>query len=139
MKFSLDTEKVENIKLTITDNEKESLVDAVQELCFGISSFIMDFMMQWGIDTEEKATSFKDVCTSCINRNLDTMVEEIISVPVDDDLENDIKSLTEQLEGAVFSDAEIKNIVAIVHKKGSIEAAMDFLVDVGKENGIDFV
>ncbi len=78
MKFTLDTNECENIKLEITDEERENVVSAIQEFCFGMSSFFVDFLMKFGCDTEEKAKKLQEACMSCMGRNLDVMIKDIL-------------------------------------------------------------
>ena len=139
MKFNLDTTDCENIKLKITDEECEDVASAIQEFCFGMSSFFVDFFMQLNCDTEEKAKKLQDVCVSCINRNLDVMVKEILldNEDISDELESDIDMLKSEMKKHGFSDSEIENIVKLVRNSGSVEAANDVLMNIAKQNGVD--
>ena len=140
MKFTLDTNECENIKLEITDEESESVASAIQEFCFGMSSFFVDFMMKLGFNTEEVAKSFQELCMSCIAKNLDVMIKDILldNNETSYELENDIETLKSEMKSHGFSDKEIENIVDLVSDCGSIEAANDILKKIGEQNGIDW-
>lgn len=140
MKFTLDTNECENIKLEITDEESESVASAIQEFCFGMSSFFVDFLMKLGCDTEEKAKKLQEVCMSCMGRNLDVMIKDILldDNETSDDLENDIETLKSEMKNHGFSDKENENIVDLVRDCGSVEAAKDVLKKIGEQNGIEW-
>lgn len=140
MKFALDTNNCENIKLEITDTESEDIASAIQEFCFGMSSFFVDFLMKLGCDTEEKAKKLQEVCISCMDRNLDVMIKDVL---LDDkvssnELESDIEMLKSEMKSRGFSDKEIENIVDLVRDSGSIEAANYVLKKIGEQNGVNW-
>ena len=140
MKFTLDTNECENIKLEITDEESEDVASAIHEFCFGISSFFVDFMMKLGFNTEEVTKSFQELCMSCIARNLDVMIKNILLDDSEnsDEQETDIETLKSEMKNHGFSEKEIENIVDLVRDCGSIEAAKDILKKIGEQNGIDW-
>ena len=142
MRFSLDSENYEDIHIEITDKEqKGELQDVIQEFCFGMASFFVDFASQLNCDTE-KARGLKDVCISCINRNIEHILDNGILEDddnSDDDLsEDDLDELLEGLRAADFSEEEIDSVIELVKSFGSIEAATDYLKTIGEDHGIDW-
>ena len=102
--------------------------------------FFVDFLMKLGCDTEEKAKKLQEVCMSCMGRNLDVMIKDILldDNETSDDLENDIETLKSEMKSHGFSDKEIENIVDLVRDCGSIDAANDVLKKIGEQSGIDW-
>ena len=136
MKFNLDTNNCEEIKIEIEKNEADDLSSAIQEFSFGIASFFTDFMMKLNCDTEEKADKVRDICMSCVNNNLNVMVKEILLDDIDEDLEIEIEELLNEMRERDFSEEECSNIADIVRDSGSMSAAIEYLKKVGEENGI---
>ena len=73
MKFSLDTEKYEDIKLHLDPDT--TLEEDIHELCFALAAFYVGFCMHVGLD-EEKARSFLEVCQPCVARDVEAMLSE---------------------------------------------------------------
>ena len=98
MQFNLDTEHCEGLKLRITDKERQDgLAVAIQEFCFGMASFFVDFAMKLNCDAKQ-AMKLKEVCFSCIDNNIDDMVNkhsllEPKETEVDEDEINDYITL----------------------------------------------
>ena len=54
MKFQLDTEDMETIKLTFSDEDLENeLSENIQDFCYGMAAFFVDFAQKIGCDTKK--------------------------------------------------------------------------------------
>lgn len=142
MRFSLDSENYENIHIEISEEEqKGELQDIIQEFCFAMASFFADFASKLNCNIEQ-AKELKNVCISCINRNIDYFLDNGIldnDYDSDDELSEDaLDELLESLRAANFSEEEIENIIELVKSSGGIEAATDYLKAIGEDNGIDW-
>ena len=112
MKFNLDTEKM-NISLSFNEDATgDELIDVVQDFCFGMASFFIDFAMKLNYTSEDVA-DLKDVCISCINRNIDVMVEKGVLDDEEEDYDedNDLDELIDKMNESGFSADEIDNII----------------------------
>ena len=142
MIIKLDTNDYEGISLTITDEERENgTVDLIQEFCYAMAALFTDFSMKLNCDTEQ-AKGLKDVCLSCIERNIDSILDEGV-LEYDDDEEEvidaeEIDELKDRLTEAGFDNEEIQNIIALVENSGGIENATDFLKSIGDAAGVDW-
>lgn len=132
MQFSLDTEHCEEMKLTITDKERQDgTATVIQEFCFGMASLFVDFAMKLNCRDAKQADKLKEVCFSCIGHNIDEMVKQGLLEPKDNGIDEDeINDLVEKLKKADFSEDQIAHILEIVRSAGSIEAATDYLQSV---------
>lgn len=132
MHFSLDTEHCEEMKLTITDKERQDGTSTViQEFCFGMASLFVDFAMKLNCRDAKQADKLKEVCFSCIGHNIDEMIKQGLLEPKDNEIDEDeINDLVEQLKKANFSGDQIEHVLEIVRIAGSIEAATDYLKSV---------
>ena len=132
MQFALDTEHCEEMKLTITDKERQDgTATVIQEFCFGMASLFVDFAMKLNCRDAKQADKLKEVCFSCIGHNIDEMVKQGLLEPKDNEIDEDeINDLVEQLKKANFSEDQIAHILEIVRSAGSIEAATDYLQSV---------
>lgn len=142
MRFSLDSDNYEDIHIEITEEEREGeLQDVIQEFCFGMASFFVDFALKLNCDTEQ-AKGLQDVCMSCINRNIEHILDNRVLDPDDDSdddvSEDELDELLEALYAANFSEEEIDSIIELVKSSGSITAATDYLKMIGEEHGIDW-
>ena len=138
MKFYLNTDKCEDIKLSF--NRNADLEENILDFCFGISALYTDFCMQLGLD-QDQARSLLEVCQSCMTRN----VEELLAKGLLDDEEDDdgvsdeeLDELEHAMRAAGFSTEEISNIVDLVQDAGSMEAALGILKGIGKKAGVDW-
>lgn len=68
MKFNLNTDKCEDIKLSF--DRDANLEEIILDFCFGISALYTDFCMQLGLD-QDQARSLLEVCQSCMTRNVE--------------------------------------------------------------------
>ncbi len=55
MKFQLDTEDMETIKLTFFSDEdlENELSENIQDFCYGMAAFFVDFAQKIGCDTKK--------------------------------------------------------------------------------------
>lgn len=142
MIIKLDTNNYEGIILTITDEERENgTVDLIQEFCYAMAALFTDFSMKLNCDTEQ-AKGLKDVCLSCIERDIDSILDEGVLEDDDDDEEvidaEEIDELKDRLTDADFDNEEIQNIIALVENSGGIENANAFLKSIGDAAGVDW-
>ena len=90
----------------------------------------------------KQAKGLKEVCLSCIERNIDYMLEEGVlekATPDDDGAFNQqIEELEDKMVASGFSQEEIENILEFVKSSGSMQAAIDSLMQLGENNGIDW-
>ncbi len=76
MRFILNTEKIEDIKISFSMDDYDGDDFALfQDFCFGMASFFTVFAQKYECDTKA-AASFKDVCLSCIGRDIDYIIEQ---------------------------------------------------------------
>lgn len=138
MIFNLDTNDYKNIKVTLTDDDYEQEVSTlVQEFCFAMSSFFVDFAMKLNCDTEQ-AKGLKEVVLDCADRNIEHLLNEgLLDDKYDEELEEEIDELAEAMIDSGFSNAEITNIAQLVRDAGSMEAATEYLKEFALESGID--
>ena len=140
MKFTFDTEKLEDINLQI--EQEADLEENILDLCFGMSAIFVDFCMQLGLD-QEQTRSLLDVCQSCMTRNVDDMLSKGLLEADDEDAESDgvsdeeLDELERGMIDAGFSEEEISSIAAMVQEAGSMEAALDILKGIAEDAGID--
>jgi len=85
MIFQLDTDHYDEIKLTFSENEHENgLPKMIEEFCYGVSAFFVDFAMKLECDTKD-AASLKEICLSCIANDIDVILEHGILEPAEDE------------------------------------------------------
>ena len=142
MIIKLDTNNYEGISLAITDEERENgTVDLIQEFCYAMAALFTDFSMKLDCDTEQ-AKGLKDVCLSCVERNIDAILDQgVLRDDIGDEDEIDteeINELKDQLTEAGFDDNEVQNIITLVENSGGIENANDFLKSIVDAAGIDW-
>lgn len=76
MRFILNTEKMEDMKLAFSiDDYDGDLTMVIQDFCFGLAAFFTDFAMKLDCDTE-RAVGLKEVCLSCIGRDIDYFLKQ---------------------------------------------------------------
>lgn len=76
MIIKLDTNNYEGISLVIADEEHENgTVGLIQEFCYAMAALFTDFSMKLDLDTEQ-AKGFKDVYLSCVERNIDVILDQ---------------------------------------------------------------
>ena len=139
MIINLDTNKLEEIKLTFTDeDEKCELPDLIQDFCFATASLFTDFAMKIDCSTES-AKSLKQVYLNAVGRFIDALLEKGLLEQDEDEIsDEEIDSLINGMEAAGFNQEEIDNIVDVVKSCGSMEAANEYLKKIGEEAGIDW-
>ena len=119
MKFYFDTNDYNSIKIDIVEFDL-SVSDAIQEFCFAMSLFFVNFVMYLNCDTRKKVEVWKDICTSYIDRNINSMLNN----------QDDINKLTEKMKEHGFSEAEITNMVKFVTDCGNIDTANNKLEEI---------
>lgn len=87
MKFYFDTNDYNSIKIDIVESDL-SVYDAIQEFCFIISLFFVNFVMYLNCNTRKKVEVWKDICTSYIDKNINSMLNN----------QDDIDKLTEKMK-----------------------------------------
>lgn len=119
MKFYFDTNDYNSIKIDIVEFDL-SVSDAIQEFCFAMSLFFVNFVMYLNCDTRKKVEVWKDICTSYIDRNINSMLNN----------QDDINKLTEKMKEHGFSEAEITNMLKFVTDCGNIDTANNKLEEI---------
>lgn len=119
MKFYFDTNDYNSIKIDIVEFDL-SVSDAIQEFCFAMSLFFVNFAMYLNCDTRKKVEVWKDICTSYIDRNINSMLNN----------QDDINKLTEKMKEHGFSEAEITNMLKFVTDCGNIDIANNKLEEI---------
>ncbi len=140
MKFNLDTDNFENIKITFTDEEYELEVpDLIEEFCFAMSSLYLDFALKLDCNTE-KAKGLKEILLDCTERNIDMLLDkgilENLKSEDREELEEELEELSENLAEADFTEEEIDYIVELARTLGSVEAVNDYLKEIADEAGL---
>ena len=131
MQFRFDTNHCEKLNLKITKQDyKEGTPAVVQNFCFGIASFFIEFALKLDCD-EKQAKGLKDICLKAIENYIDKMIKDgLLNQDEDEVNEEELKNLVEQLEKNGFDEAEIKNVIEIVKNAGGIEAATGYFQSV---------
>ena len=97
---------------------------------------------EWLNCDTEQAKGLKDVCLSCIERDIDSILDEGVLEDDGDDEEvidaEEIDELKNRLTDAGFDNKEIQNILALVENSGGIENANAFLKSIGDAAGVDW-
>lgn len=76
MKFDLDTKNSEDVKLIFSSSDYDGdLSVLISDFCFGLAAFIVDLTIKLNCDIEQ-ALGLKEVCLSCIGRNVDNIIEQ---------------------------------------------------------------
>lgn len=71
MKLIVDTKHYEDLSIKISDEEYEAgPASTIEEFCYALASFIVDFSKAKLGCNKETASSFKDLCLSCIDNLL---------------------------------------------------------------------
>ncbi len=138
MKFQLDTEDMENIKLTFSDEDLENeLSENIQDFCYGMAAFFVDFAQKIGCDTK-KALELKDLCFSCAGNDVEALLHAGILDEEEENEDNEeYKELRKKMKEAGFSEEDIAGAIRLAQACGGLEAATDYLDGVIKEaNGI---
>lgn len=138
MKFNLDTDKCEDIKLSF--DQYADFEENIMDFCFGISALYTDFCMQLGLD-QDQARSLLEVCQSCMTRNVEELLAKGLLDDEDDDdgvSEEELDELEHAMRAAGFSTEETSNIVALFKDVGSIDAALGVLKGIGEDAGVDW-
>ena len=133
MKFSLDTDRYDKMKLTLTKNDCENdLTEVITDFCYGIASFFVDFAMKLECNTSQ-AEGLKAVCLSCIEKNIDIILEEGALEPEKEEKsEKELAELKSPLITEGFSEQEIYSIIQLVKDCGNLTAATKLLKSVVK-------
>lgn len=134
MKYSLDTDNYDTIKLEISEKDiSKGMVDVINEFCYGIAAFYTDFASQINCDTE-KAKSFKSIFIDCLGRIIDDILDEgVLDIDNSNNTE-EVEELKGQLQEAGFSEDEIDNIAKLVSDIGSVEGALEYLDEIIRQN-----
>lgn len=78
MKLIVDTKHYEDLSIKISDEEYEAgIASTIEEFCYAIASFIVDFSKVHLGCNKESALSFKDLCLSCIDKDVSLILDEI--------------------------------------------------------------
>ena len=138
MKFEMDTQNFEDMKLIISDEEYNGeATDLINDFCFAMSAFFASFAQRI-IGDMESVKKLKKVCYSVTDR----MIDEFFERNEQDDKSNVDNSkkeeLIEKLKDYDFSEEEIAGVVNIIDELGSFELAIEYLKKIGKEHGINF-
>lgn len=131
MIFNLDTNNYEDIHLDITEEKKQGdIPNVIMEFSYSVASFFTDLASQLDCNTEQ-ARGLQEVCLSCINKNIDMILDSGI---LEEDLEeSDVISqeekdeLVNRLTESGFSEDEIHSIIDLVQSEGSFENATEYL------------
>ena len=113
MKFSLDTEKYEDIMLRL-DPDTTTLED-FEELCFALAAFYVVFCKQLGLDEEKACGLFSEFCQPWVARDVEAMLSEGTLGGV---LNGELNEFARRMRSAGFSEEEVENIVALVREAG---------------------
>ncbi len=74
MKFQLDTEDMETIKLTFSDEDlKNELSENIQDFCYGWRHFLLILRRRLAV-TRKKALELKDLCFSCAGNDVEALL-----------------------------------------------------------------
>ena len=74
MKFQLDTEDMETIKLTFSYEDLENeLSENIQDFRYRMAAFFVDFAQKIGCDTK-KALELRDLCFSCAGNDVEALL-----------------------------------------------------------------
>lgn len=138
MKFYLDSDNYESIKLEISEQERQNgMENILQEYCFAMASFFVDFSMKLDLNTEQ-AKSLQKACFSCIEILTNDMIEELILDDETDDVsEEQLTALANKMAEVGFSQEEINHVVEMVKESGSFESAQEYFKNIVREAGID--
>ncbi len=138
MRFYLDTDDYESIKIEMSDKDGE-VQDIIQEFCFAMASFFVDMANKLDCNTES-AKSLQKVCSSCIERDINVILDnEVLNSDNEEEINDEqLSDLTKMMAEHGFSEDEINNIVEVVKSCGSMESAIDYLKEIGEEAGIDW-
>ena len=139
MIFSLDTAKIEELKITFSMEDYGGDDFALfQDFCFGMASFFTAFAKEYECDTKA-ASSFKTVCLSCIGRDIDYIIEQGIfeqdatnGIP-----EDELNDFSERLRAKGFSESEISAYIQLAIDAGSWGAVLRYLKSIAGELGIN--
>ena len=78
MRLNVDTNTYEDISIKLSDEEYEAdLASNIEEFCYAMASFIVDFSKGDLGCNKERALSFKDLCLSCIDKDVSIILDEI--------------------------------------------------------------
>ncbi len=78
MKLIVDTKHYEDLSIKISDEEYEAgPASTIEEFCYALASFIVDFSKAKLGCNKETASSFKDLCLSCIDKDVSLILDEI--------------------------------------------------------------
>lgn len=95
MKFNLNTDKIEDLKLTFSDLEYEKdIADIIADFSYGMGAFFVDFAVKLNCNTEQ-ARVLKDVVISCLGRNIDDFLDR-------DVLDHDDETAEQSEEQALY-------------------------------------
>ena len=75
MKFTVDTNDFENIKLDIAEEELDSPEKLIEDFCFAAAGFYIDLTRKIGASPEQ-IRSFDKVCAPFINSLIEQAVED---------------------------------------------------------------
>lgn len=74
MKFNLDTNDYETLKLVFDESEyNQDLAITITEFCYAMAAFYLDFALKLELDAD-KALSLKEVCLNSISGFVDDLV-----------------------------------------------------------------
>ena len=129
MKFSLDTDHYEDLRLSFSESDFSSDVsEVIEEFCFAMASFFVDLAMKLNCDANQ-AANLKGVCLPCIGGNIDLMLKQGVVKSADDEpvSEEELDVLMQGMKANGFSQEEIETVVRLVKDRGGLEAAKEYL------------
>lgn len=78
MRLNVDTSNYEDLSINLTGEEYEAgPASTIEEFCYAMASFIVDFSKVHLGCNKESALSFKDLCLSCIDKDACLILDEI--------------------------------------------------------------
>lgn len=78
MKLIVDTKHYEDLSIKISDEEYDvGPASTIEEFCYALASFIVDISKVHLGCNKESALSFKDLCLSCIDKDVCLILDEI--------------------------------------------------------------
>ena len=139
MKFSLDTDHYEDLRLLFSESDyNKDVSDVIEEFCFAMASFFVDLSMKLNCDVNQ-AASLKGVCLPCIGGNIDLMLKRGVLKSADDEpvSEAELDALMQGMKANGFSREEIETVVRLVKDRGSLEAAKEYLKRIVEDKGAE--
>lgn len=138
MKFTLDTDDIENLQLILDDADKAKTPEQLmEEFEYAMSSFFVSFCLKNNWDTD-KAKEFKQAIFTKIDRHIANMFAQGVLEPANEVVDDAyLEELQSQMSEAGFSEEEIEQMVKLVKEYGSIEKASEYLSSLAEEEGVE--